>query len=351
MGISLDYSILPYITVLLFTSRLGAQQLYFCDTPNKDPCEVANENQPFEPEARFENCKHDNSKNFCDRYISPGWYRFYDRMLDRCPELLSCGTLYPSWLNGSHPVEVNTEVVRSVCTVGFASCCTRQVTIKIRNCGQFMAYCLPALDTCPERYCFGTNGPCGAMTTSSSQTEAGSTTVDHSSSQTEAGSTTVDHAVLTVPSTTTPERPNNAEIITESSQTTTQPTQIKSTTVVSSNSEKDGDSAGTSAIAISIGLATAALCISGFLVVFVICYHKRRTSSKENASENPYEGPISVDSPVFNVYELPGKLQTESSVYDELPSEEEYQNGATRDNPYEVILEKGMRKKYQELKE
>ena len=77
------------------------------------------------------------------------------------------------------------------------------------------------------------------MTTSSSQTEAGSTTVDHSSSQTEAGSTPVDHAVLTVPSSTTPERPNNAEIITEISQTTTQPTQIKSTTVVSSsNSEK-----------------------------------------------------------------------------------------------------------------
>ena len=76
------------------------------------------------------------------------------------------------------------------------------------------------------------------MTTSSSQTEAGSTTVDHSSSQTEAGSTPVDHAVLTVPSTTTPERPNNAEIITEISQTTTQPTQIKSTAVVSSNSEK-----------------------------------------------------------------------------------------------------------------
>ena len=98
----------------------------------------------------------------------------------------------------------------------------------------------------------GTTGPCDATTTSSSQTEAGSTTVGHSSShteagsttvghsssQTEAGSTTVDHAGSTVPSITTPERPNNAEIITESSQTTTQTTQLKSTTVVSSNSEK-----------------------------------------------------------------------------------------------------------------
>lgn len=56
---------------------------------------------------------------------------------------------------GTHPAEVNTEVQRSVCKGGFSSCCERQVTIKIRNCGQFMAYCLPALDSCPERYCFG----------------------------------------------------------------------------------------------------------------------------------------------------------------------------------------------------
>lgn len=56
---------------------------------------------------------------------------------------------------GPHPTEVNTEVQRSVCKGGFSSCCERQVTIKIRNCGQFMAYCLPALDSCPERYCFG----------------------------------------------------------------------------------------------------------------------------------------------------------------------------------------------------
>ena len=56
---------------------------------------------------------------------------------------------------GSHPIGVNSEVLRIVCKVGFSGCCEQQYKIKIRNCGLYMAYCLPALNTCPERYCFG----------------------------------------------------------------------------------------------------------------------------------------------------------------------------------------------------
>ena len=56
---------------------------------------------------------------------------------------------------GSHPIGVNSEVERIVCKVGFSGCCEQQYKIKIRNCGLYMAYCLPALNTCPERYCFG----------------------------------------------------------------------------------------------------------------------------------------------------------------------------------------------------
>ena len=61
----------------------------------------------------------------------------------------------------------------------------------------------------------------------------------------------------------------------------------------------------------------------------------RRVSGKGNATEypNPYEGPLSADVPTANVYELPVKIQTESSVYDELALEDEYQNEARRDNP------------------
>lgn len=66
-----------------------------------DPCGQADSSNLFEPMARYENCSYDtNSANLCDRYISPQWYRVDDTMLTHCPSLLSCGTLYPVWLNG-----------------------------------------------------------------------------------------------------------------------------------------------------------------------------------------------------------------------------------------------------------
>ncbi|XP_065929421.1 uncharacterized protein [Magallana gigas] len=152
-----------YWSILLLTFYdAGAQLLHFCETNGKDPCKVANETVPFEPEARYVNCGQPSGPSYCDRYIVPGWYRYSERMWNQCPSLARCGAVYPYWLNGTHPTEVNTEVQRSVCKVGFASCCERQVTIKIRNCGQFMAYCLPALDSCPERYCF--DGPSSSTT-------------------------------------------------------------------------------------------------------------------------------------------------------------------------------------------
>ena len=109
-------------------------------------------------------------------------------MLTQCPSLLSCGALYPVWLNGKINFQYNNVkmqfcdsqtkpvisyfyilsegslpslsdgiVNRKACKVGFESCCTRSYDIQIKHCGSFYAYCLAALDTCPERYCFGSN--------------------------------------------------------------------------------------------------------------------------------------------------------------------------------------------------
>ncbi|XP_048753743.2 mucin-2-like isoform X1 [Ostrea edulis] len=166
--------ILDVVCLLVFNclavTRTGSQSLYFCNTNGIDPCEVANSREPFEPEARFVNCDYSTYSSLCDRYITPGWYRYKSNMLDRCPSLLNCGALYPNWLNGSHPASVNTEVVGTACKVGFSSCCDSQVTIKIRHCGLYMAYCLPALDSCPTRYCFGETGECNAASESVSST-------------------------------------------------------------------------------------------------------------------------------------------------------------------------------------
>ena len=76
---------------------------------------------------------------FCDSQTKPVISYFY---------ILSGGSL-PSLSDGI--------VNRKACKVGFESCCTRSYDIQIKHCGSFYAYCLAALDTCPERYCFGNN--------------------------------------------------------------------------------------------------------------------------------------------------------------------------------------------------
>ncbi|XP_062578630.1 uncharacterized protein LOC134240556 [Saccostrea cucullata] len=130
-----------------------ASSLWFCDMTD-DPCEAANIRPSFEPDFRAENCLY-KSYDYCDRYITPGWHRFEEDMLNHPPNLLSCGAVYPSWLNGSLPTVENEVVHRKVCKVGFESPCVKDVTIRIKHCGSFNAYCLPALDACSERYCFG----------------------------------------------------------------------------------------------------------------------------------------------------------------------------------------------------
>ncbi|XP_022287221.2 uncharacterized protein LOC111099976 [Crassostrea virginica] len=145
-----------FILIVLMAQTSGA--VYYCSV--SDPCGQANSTSFYEPYARFENCQHDNKNSFCDRYITPQWYRVDDVMLTQCPSLLSCGALYPVWLNGSLPSLTDGIVNRKACKVGFESCCTRSYDIQIKHCGSFYAYCLAALDTCPERYCFGKQGTC-----------------------------------------------------------------------------------------------------------------------------------------------------------------------------------------------
>lgn len=72
----------------------------------KDPCEVANERVPYEPEARYVSCGTQSTYMYCDRYIVPGWYRYNERMWDQCPSLGKCGAVYPYWLNGMNSLKI-----------------------------------------------------------------------------------------------------------------------------------------------------------------------------------------------------------------------------------------------------
>nr|XP_022317722.1 oncoprotein-induced transcript 3 protein-like [Crassostrea virginica] len=146
-----------YWMVFFQTATLSGAA-YYCDVG--DPCAEANIRALYQPYARSVNCKQDILHGACDRHITPQWYRVDVPMLRQCPELQSCGALYPVWLNGTLPNIRDGTVDRTACTAGFGSCCVRSYGIQIKHCGQFYAFCLAALDTCPERYCFGENGPC-----------------------------------------------------------------------------------------------------------------------------------------------------------------------------------------------
>lgn len=342
-----------YWSILLLTFYdVGAQLLHFCETNGKDPCEVANETVSFEPEARYVNCGPSSGPSYCDRYIVPGWYRYSERMWDQCPSLTKCGAVYPYWLNGTHPTEVNSEVQRSVCKVGFASCCERQVTIKIRNCGQFMAYCLPALDSCPERYCFGESGPCTSttsQTTTNIFTTLNNTTVATTASMaTTKGSspqpitttnifTTFNNTYSPQPVTTTtyPRTTKNAETVTDtdytSPATTKTTTQLLQTVEAATN---DGPSSSTTVIVMGavIGILLISIIVFGSVMVFRKRYRNKGTDG------NTYEEPFTTLQE--NTYETSANVYTnEEGGYEQLPVDHNTKSGYSvqSDDPYDSI--------------
>lgn len=154
------------VTQLFFTLNIFVhfvESTYYCSTAGGDPCTLAG--TLYEPYARTDNCQYNGVYAPCDRYIVPGWYKSDDLVLDQCPPLNSCGAVYPIWMNGTFPLVADGVISRTLCKTGFAGCCVRQYDLQIKNCGTSYVYCLPALDSCPERFCFGNNGSCEYPTT------------------------------------------------------------------------------------------------------------------------------------------------------------------------------------------
>lgn len=97
---------LTMLYIMSFSLRVHVHVYTACILPRyiSDPCHAANTSEPFEPDFRAENCQYLNydGRQLCDRYITPGWYRFAQDMLNHPPMLLSCAAVYPSWLNGKN---------------------------------------------------------------------------------------------------------------------------------------------------------------------------------------------------------------------------------------------------------
>ena len=93
-----------------------------------------------------------------DRSLVTGWYRFQgaagDRMPDKCVLWYRCGTMFPGWLNGSHPTVAEGEVTRKVCYTVDSDCCWMSNIIKVKNCSFYYVYELQTTSIWPPyRYC------------------------------------------------------------------------------------------------------------------------------------------------------------------------------------------------------
>ncbi|XP_070213298.1 von Willebrand factor D and EGF domain-containing protein-like [Littorina saxatilis] len=95
----------------------------------------------------------------CDDQLQPGWYRFAGgSMATACPKSYSCGTRNPVWLRCDIPGPSDGIVNCTTCSVtnnanGGGSCCGQEVTILVRNCGNFVLYYLYSTPSCPLAYC------------------------------------------------------------------------------------------------------------------------------------------------------------------------------------------------------
>ena len=94
----------------------------------------------------------------CDvNSLVPGWFRFQGdagaKMPIICPEIYSCGTDAPGWLNGAHPTMAEGQVTRQVCFHWASSCCYWSVNIQVTNCYSYYAYYLSLPPACSLVYC------------------------------------------------------------------------------------------------------------------------------------------------------------------------------------------------------
>lgn len=101
-----------------------------------------------------------------DNFLSEGWYRFAsgagNDTVTWAPSIYQCGTIYPMWMNGTLPTELDGEVNRTVCIVGFYESCSKTLAIKVKACRGYRVYYLVPAPQTSTGYCIGEESPCPA---------------------------------------------------------------------------------------------------------------------------------------------------------------------------------------------
>ncbi|CAG2250027.1 UMOD [Mytilus edulis] len=123
----------------------------------QDPCNEIN-HQLLKGQTRSVNYvlgQHESDE--CDRlFLTEGWYRVPENgnIATECPEMLRCGSLYPTWLNGTLPSR-RQRLTINACQRGFIKCCQNTFPVEVQNCDDFNVFYLTTIPACPGRYCTG----------------------------------------------------------------------------------------------------------------------------------------------------------------------------------------------------
>ncbi|XP_071123915.1 uromodulin-like [Mytilus edulis] len=127
-----------------------------------EPCLPANYKTINQWERSVGNLK---GGQICDNILKPGWYRPVSLAGNAMPtdcqkNGLKCGTMFPIWMNGTHPAANKISNVTACVSNYNGGCCTSSYNIQVKNCGDFYIYNLKHTDSCSQAYCFGTKIPC-----------------------------------------------------------------------------------------------------------------------------------------------------------------------------------------------
>ncbi|KAL5015331.1 hypothetical protein ScPMuIL_009601 [Solemya velum] len=130
-------------------------------TGESDPCLSGDTNEVPYMIGRSTNCPN-TIKSFCDDNLSDGWYRVSSErpMVTSCPDINSCGAVFPLWMNGTIPRVADGIVPQTACLRYFDDCCHTELPIRVKNCSDSLVYHLVTAGSCPLQYCFGTDGIC-----------------------------------------------------------------------------------------------------------------------------------------------------------------------------------------------
>ncbi|XP_064619608.1 von Willebrand factor D and EGF domain-containing protein-like [Lineus longissimus] len=133
------------------------------EVQSQDPCLPGNHQEINQPERSI-NYTTDPLKVSCDKYMSPGWYRFTSpagwEMPTECVPQMRCGTMFPIWLQGDTPPRDGQEHDLPACITVGSACCALTFNITVKRCNDFAVYELFPITTCDMGYCAGTEVKC-----------------------------------------------------------------------------------------------------------------------------------------------------------------------------------------------